>query len=58
MKIKELIKQLQQLNQEAEILLGSDEELNTLYKDIQVEYYNDENQSVIWGNSGSEIDEV
>ena len=53
MKIKELIELLQTLKQDKEILLGNDEELNTLFKDIQVAELEGEGY-VIWGNSGSE----
>jgi len=53
MKIKELIKKLKLLNQDEKIVLSSDEELNTLYEDIQVEELETYGY-VIWGNSGSE----
>jgi len=54
MKIKELIKKLKLLNQDEKIVLSSDEELNTLYEDIQVEELETYGY-VIWGNSGSEV---
>lgn len=37
MKVKDLIKELQRLNPEAKVVLGSDMELNQLYSEIQVE---------------------
>jgi len=36
MKVKELIKQLQELNPNAEVVLGSDSELNNIYETIEV----------------------
>lgn len=54
MKIKELIEKLQTLNQNKEILLSSDEELNTLFEDIQIAGLKENDGYVIWGNSGSE----
>jgi len=53
MKIKEFIKELQKYNENSRVLLGSDEELNIIFTDIQTENYEDENSVVIWGNSGS-----
>jgi hypothetical protein len=62
MKVKEFIKELQKYNQEAEILLGCDEELNTIFKDVQCSYLGDSDednsQVVLWGNSGSELDDM
>jgi len=57
MKIKEFIKKLKDFNQEAEVFISSDEELNTIYKDLDMSYLGDREQIVIWGNSGSEINE-
>ena len=37
MKVKDLIKELQRLNPNAKVVLGSDMELNQLYPEIQVE---------------------
>lgn len=54
MKIKEFIEHLKKFNPEAEILVSCDEELNTIFTDIQAENLEDENSVVIWGNSGSE----
>jgi len=53
--IKELIEKLKLLNQDEKIVLSCDEELNTLFEDIQIaelETYG----YVIWGNSGSEVE--
>jgi len=59
MKVKEFIKELQNYNPEAEILLGCDEELNTIFKDVQCSYLGEDNsQVVLWGNSGSELDDM
>ena len=56
MKIKEFIKKLQELNQEAEVNISSDEELNTIYNDVDLSYLGDKTNLVIWGNSvGGEI---
>jgi len=60
MKIKELIKHLVQFEQEAEFLISSDEELNTLYKDFEIavlgEDDSDVKEVVIYGLSGSEVE--
>jgi len=58
MKIKELIILLKTLKQEAEVLVSSDEELNTLYKDFEVSTLIDDkiNRVVIYGLSGSEVE--
>jgi len=57
MKVKEFIKKLEQYNQEAQVFISSDEELNTIYEDVECEYYVDKSMVVLWGNSGSEINE-
>ena len=58
MKVKDLIKELQSFSQEAEVLLSQDEELNAMFKDIQVATLSDrKNTIVMWGNSGSEVGE-
>ena len=61
MKIKELIKHLKQFEQEADVLVSSDEELNTLYKNFEVAVYgkddSDVEEVVIYGLSGSEVEE-
>jgi len=59
MKIKDFIKKLKEFDQEAKVLLGSDEELNNVYSDVQVANYGSSDNSkniVLWGNSGSEVD--
>ena len=56
MKIKEFIKKLQEFNQEAEVLVSSDEELNTIFNDVEVTYLTDRTSIIIWGNSGSELE--
>ena len=57
MKIKELIKNLEQYNQEAQVFISSDEELNTIYEDLMGGYLEDKTKVVLWGNSGSELNE-
>lgn len=42
MKIKDLIKQLKKLNPEADILLGSDAELNDIYTKVFVSVFSTE----------------
>ena len=57
MTVKELIKELEQHYQDAEILVGSDEELNTIRNGIEVaQLENDQelNQVIIYGLDGSE----
>ena len=58
MKIKELIIELKKFPQNREILLSSDEELNTLFRDVRVAglIANQKDFVVLWGNSGSEVD--
>lgn len=62
MKVKELIKLLNGFKPEAEVLLSCDEELNTLFSDVQLSNLENsrtktEDMIVMWGNSGSEVDE-
>lgn len=42
MKVKELIKQLQELNPNADVVLGSDAELNSIYREVKVSIYDSE----------------
>lgn len=55
MKVKDFIKKLKKFDPEADVLLGGDEELNSVYSDVQVSRYVD-NSIVMWGNSGSEVE--
>ena len=56
-KVMELRHILEQFKDNVNVLLSSDEELNTLFKDIQIAKLSDKkNTIVIWGNSGSEVD--
>ena len=59
MKVKDLIKKLNDVNPDAKILVSSDEELNTLYEDIEIAYLSEVKSPtiVVWGNSTSIIDE-
>lgn len=45
MKIKELIKQLKQLNPEADVLLGGDAELNDIYTKVFVSVFKTETEN-------------
>ena len=54
MKIKELIKKLKEVDENAEILLSSDEELNALFKDIELCFLSDVKKYCLFGLSGSE----
>lgn len=61
MKVAELIKKLNRFKPDMVVVLGSDEELNTLFSDVQVATLNPsvkgkEDRVVIWGNSGSEVE--
>ena len=61
MKVKELIDWLNGFEKEAEVFISSDEELNIIYSDVQVAYLKKDKESdkaiIMWGNSGSEVDE-
>lgn len=54
MKVKEIVNKLINLGLEKEILVACDEEWNSLFKDIELEEY-DDNTIVIFGLSGSEV---
>jgi len=54
MKVKDLIKELKRFPQDKRVLLSSDEELNTMFKDISISELSD-NDIVMWGNTGSEV---
>jgi len=56
MKVKEIIKVLNGLEQDKEILLGSDEELNSMFQNLEVNYLTDLKKYVIFGLSGSEVE--
>lgn len=56
MKIKELIKKLKLYNPEDIILVSSDEELNTLYGELEVASIGGE-MSVIYGLDGSIVED-
>jgi predicted glycosyltransferase len=56
MKVKDMITLLQKLPPEYNIVVSSDEELNTLYEKFEIALL-DDNEIVIYGLSGSEIDE-
>jgi len=55
MKIKEFVKTLKTFDQNLDITLGCDEELNVIYKDVQVALLGEDKRAIVmWGNSGSE----
>ena len=60
MKVEELIEHLKQFEQTAEVLISSDEELNTLYKGFEVAVLGEDDdiikQIVIYGLSGEEAE--
>jgi predicted glycosyltransferase len=59
MTIKELRQYLASFEQEAEVLVSSDEELNTMFSKFEVAVLgeDDNNKVVIYGLSGSEVEE-
>jgi len=61
MKVEELIEHLKQFEQTAEVLISSDEELNTLYKGFEVAVLGEDDdiikQIVIYGLSGEEAEQ-
>lgn len=59
MTIKELKKYLESFDQEAQVLVSSDEELNTMFQKFEVAVLgeDDNNRVVIYGLSGSEVEE-
>lgn len=57
MKIKELKKMLDSIeNDELDILVSSDEELNTLFSKWEINYLEDIKSFVIFGYSGTELE--
>lgn len=58
-KVRALIRELFKFPPDADVLLSSDEELNTLFRDVQVAQLGkpEQKQVVLWGNSGSETDD-
>jgi hypothetical protein len=62
MKVKELIKELEMFEPEAEFYVSSDEELNTLYEKFEIATLDDnktgeeDKKVVIYGLSGYEVD--
>lgn len=61
MTIKELKRELEKFDEDADVLISSDEELNVLFKDFEVAVLNDDDdfikQVVVYGLSGSEVSE-
>lgn len=56
--VKDLIEDLKGYPQDSRVLLSSDEELNTLFTDVQVALLGDikNKKVVLWGNTGSEVE--
>lgn len=57
MKVKELIEALRKCPGESQILIGGDEELNMVFQEIEVGTYGNDSKIVLWGNSGSELED-
>jgi hypothetical protein len=57
MKVKQLVEFLKKCDQEKEIIVSSDEELNTLYTKFQVCFLEDIGKYCIFGLSGTELEE-
>lgn len=53
-KVKDLIKELKQLDQEKNIKIACDEEWNTIFNDIEIEQDGEYGAFVLFGLSGSE----
>ncbi len=56
MNVGELINLLKLFKQDKEVVISSDEELNTLYKEFEVARL-DDNEVVIFGLSGTEMED-
>jgi len=54
--VKELIKELQKLEQYRKVLIASDEEWNTLFKGVEIEIDGESKDIVLFGLSGTERD--
>lgn len=57
MTIKELIKELKKLDQKSKIVIASDEELNNIYKDIEINPHYISDYIVMFGLSDSRLSE-
>jgi hypothetical protein len=61
MTVKDLINHLKNFEPTARVLIACDEELNTIYKGLEVAVYGDDDDTtkdiVIYGLSGMELDE-
>jgi hypothetical protein len=57
MKVKEVIEKLKTFNQDAEFIVSCDEELNTLYSGYDITELDNENNVVIFGLSGEELED-
>jgi len=57
MKVKDLIKELKEIDGESRVLLSSDEEQNTLFEDVRIIKYDVPNDTILFGCSGSEVED-
>lgn len=57
MKVKELIERLKSIDGEKNILVASDEEWNQIFSGVEIQLNGDDGDPVIFGLSGSELDE-
>jgi hypothetical protein len=55
MKVKQLTSLLKKLDQEKSINLASDEEWNTIFSKLEINFNTDNESYVLFGLSGSEI---
>ena len=56
MKVKQLTNLLKKLDQDKQINLASDEEWNTIFSKIEINFNTDDKSYVLFGLSGSEIE--
>lgn len=57
MKVKDLIETLKTINPDANVYVACDEEWNTVFASVNIEYYNNKKGIVLYGLSGSEKEE-
>ena len=57
MKVKEVIEKLKAFKQDAEFLVSCDEELNTLFTGYEITELDNEDNVVIFGLSGTELED-
>lgn len=57
MTVSEFIKELHKFEPSAEVLIASDQELNTMFKGFQIADLEGENSIVIYGLTGQEVED-